>query len=59
MKLGKDLREFIELLNSRKVDYIVVGGHAVAPFMVIRVSPATSTSLFGALPRMLNACLRR
>lgn len=30
MKLGKDLREFIELLNSRKVDYIVVGGHAVA-----------------------------
>ena len=30
MKLAKDLREFIELLNSRKVDYIVVGGHAVA-----------------------------
>ena len=30
MKLSKDLREFIELLNSRKVDYIIVGGHAVA-----------------------------
>ena len=30
MKLAKDLREFIELLNSRRVDYIVVGGHAVA-----------------------------
>lgn len=30
MKLGKDLREFIELLNSRRVDYIIVGGHAVA-----------------------------
>jgi len=30
VKLGKDLREFIELLNSRRVDYIVVGGHAVA-----------------------------
>ena len=30
MKLHKDLREFIELLNSHKVDYIVVGGHAVA-----------------------------
>lgn len=30
MKLGKDLREFIELLNSRNVDYIIVGGHAVA-----------------------------
>ena len=30
MKLEKDLREFIESLNSRRVDYIVVGGHAVA-----------------------------
>lgn len=30
MKLHPDLREFIELLNSRRVDYIVVGGHAVA-----------------------------
>ena len=30
MKLDRNLREFIELLNSQKVDYIVVGGHAVA-----------------------------
>ncbi len=30
MKLQQDLREFIELLNSLKVEYIVVGGHAVA-----------------------------
>lgn len=30
MKLDKDLREFVESLNSRKVDYIIVGGHAVA-----------------------------
>jgi hypothetical protein len=30
MKLQKDLREFIELLNSAKVKYILVGGHAVA-----------------------------
>ena len=30
MKLQKDLREFIELLNSHKVDYLIVGGHAVA-----------------------------
>jgi len=30
VKLQKDLREFIELLNSLKVDYVVVGGHAVA-----------------------------
>lgn len=30
MKLQHDLREFIELLNSHGVDYLVVGGHAVA-----------------------------
>jgi hypothetical protein len=30
VKLQKDLREFIALLNSQKVDYVVVGGHAVA-----------------------------
>jgi hypothetical protein len=30
MKLGKDLREFVELLNSRKIKYLLVGGYAVA-----------------------------
>jgi hypothetical protein len=30
MKLQKDLREFIELLNSTKIKYVLVGGHAVA-----------------------------
>ena len=30
MKLSKDLREFVELLNSRKIRYVLVGGHAVA-----------------------------
>lgn len=30
MKLQKDLREFIELLNSRAVEYVVVGAHALA-----------------------------
>jgi len=30
VKLSKDLREFIALLNSHGVDYVVVGGHAVA-----------------------------
>ncbi len=30
MKLGADLREFIELLNSHKVEFIVVGAHALA-----------------------------
>lgn len=30
MRLEKDLREFIELLNSRKVEYVIVGAHALA-----------------------------
>jgi hypothetical protein len=30
VKLQSDLREFIELLNSHRVEYLVVGGHAVA-----------------------------
>jgi predicted nucleotidyltransferase len=30
MKLEPDLREFIELLNARKVRYIVVGAYALA-----------------------------
>ena len=30
MKLQSDLREFIELLSSHRVDYLIVGGHAVA-----------------------------
>jgi hypothetical protein len=30
MQLSKDLREFIELLNSNGVEYLVVGGFAVA-----------------------------
>ncbi len=30
MKLSKDLREFVALLNSRKIKYLLVGGYAVA-----------------------------
>lgn len=30
MKLQKDLREFIALMNSRNVEYVIVRGHAVA-----------------------------
>ncbi len=30
MKLQKDLREFIELLNAHDVKYVIVGGYAVA-----------------------------
>ena len=30
MRLNKDLREFIELLNSNRVEYLIVGAFAVA-----------------------------
>jgi hypothetical protein len=30
VKLQKDLREFVELLGSQRVEYLVVGAHAVA-----------------------------
>ena len=30
MKIQKDLKEFIALMNSHEVEYIIVGGHAVA-----------------------------
>lgn len=30
MGLSKDWREFLELLNSRGVDYIIVGAHNLA-----------------------------
>src|SRR5207244_3561304 len=30
MQLSADLREFIELLNSRGVDYVIVGAHSLA-----------------------------
>lgn len=30
MKLAKDVREFVALLNSHGVEFVIVGGHAVA-----------------------------
>ena len=30
MRLNRDLREFLELLNSRHVDYVIVGAHSLA-----------------------------
>lgn len=30
MELDKDFREFVELLNENKVEYLVVGGYSVA-----------------------------
>lgn len=30
MRLNKELREFVELLNSNNVEYVIVGAFAVA-----------------------------
>ena len=30
MSLNADLREFVELLNSRGVEYVIVGAHSLA-----------------------------
>ena len=30
MKIQRDLREFIALMNSHEAEYVIVGGHAVA-----------------------------
>ena len=30
MRLSNDLSEFLELLNSRGVDYVIVGAHSLA-----------------------------
>ena len=30
MRLSSDLREFLELLNCRGVDYVIVGAHSLA-----------------------------
>ena len=59
MKLHKDLKEFIELLNSLKIDFVVVGAHAVAFHgyprftgdidLFISPSPLTATKLTTAL----------
>lgn len=29
MEINKDFREFIELLNEHKVEYLVIGGYAI------------------------------
>lgn len=38
MKLNKDLREFIELLNSHGVEYLVVGAHCLAFYGLPRLT---------------------
>lgn len=59
MRLSKDLREFVALLNSTGVEYLVVGGHAVAFHgyprftgdinFFVRVSPENAARLEGVL----------
>ena len=36
MVFEKDFREFCSLLNEEKIDYLIVGGHAVAFQAVLR-----------------------
>lgn len=58
-KLQADLKEFIELLNSHGVEYLVVGGHAVAFHghprftgdidFFIRMTPANVQRILSAL----------
>lgn len=36
MPLNKDLREFVESLNASKVEYLLVGAHAVAWYGLVR-----------------------
>ena len=58
-KLQSDLREFIALLNSHKVDFVVVGGHAVAFHghprftgdidFFVRATPANATRILDVL----------
>jgi predicted nucleotidyltransferase len=58
-KLQADLKEFIELLNSHSVEYLIVGGHAVAFHghprftgdidFFIRITPANVQRLLAVL----------
>jgi len=57
--LPDDLRELLELLNARNVEYVVVGGYAVAYHgyprytgdidVFVRRSPENATRILGAL----------
>lgn len=59
MRLNRDLREFVELLNSHGIDYVIVGGHAVSFHghprftgdidFFIRPSPENAARLLAAL----------
>lgn len=59
MTLHKDIREFIELCLSRKVDFLLVGGYALAFHgaprftedidLMVLVSPENADKLFGVI----------
>ncbi len=59
MPLNKDLREFVELLNSNRVEYLVVGAFAVAWYgyprftadldLLIRPDPENSERMIESL----------
>jgi hypothetical protein len=59
MNLSADLREFIELLNSRGVEYVIVGAHSLAFHgcprytgdldILIRPSPQNATKIIRLL----------
>ena len=51
MALSKDWREFLELLNSRGVDYVIVGARSLA-FHGRRLTPGTWTFSSGPLRTM-------
>jgi len=59
MRLSSDLREFLELLNSRGVDYVIVGAHSLAFHgrprytgdldILVRATPKNATKLVDLL----------
>jgi hypothetical protein len=59
MRLSNDLREFLELLNSRGVDYVIVGAHSLAFHgrprytgdldILVRATPENAAKLVGLL----------
>jgi hypothetical protein len=57
MRLSNDLREFLELLNSHGVDYVIVGAHSLAFHgrprytgdldVLVRATPENAAKLVG------------
>jgi hypothetical protein len=66
MQLPKDLREFVELLNSNRVEYVVVGAYAVAYHgyprytgdldLLVRPSADNAARILSALSQFGSVC---